>query len=221
MNTTHEQLRAALARVTESNDRAATAERSIGLLTSTIESVEPLQEALDALTLQDAAAFEAWARAADGSDAPEVDVAAHDAARLALVAAQARAAAVSGPLNKLLAEKDAANHSASHATASIGPLGLLATMETRVPELQAQLRELRSGIIEKQTQIDAARALLIDYAESLKETSPNSPVLRDLYRLDEQFGIENKRGYELPTFDPIGFRASWTQAINQTIMENA
>jgi hypothetical protein len=216
---THSRLRAALTRVTESNDRAEAAERSIARLNSTASAVAPLQEKLDALTLQDAAAFDAWARAGDGSEAPEVDVAAHDAARLSIVAAQARAAAIAGPLATL--QQGAALIDAAKAKAEIGPLGLHATLSTAVPTLLAELSDLRSAIVTKSTQVDVARALLIDSAEALKAEAPNSPAVSQLYTLNEKLGEAQRAGYEVQSGDDKAIRDEWTKAVNRTIQENA
>jgi hypothetical protein len=199
-------LRSAITAVNESNAKLQAADPSIALLTAAIDAVPNLQGEVNALANLDANAFEEWARAADGSDAPTIDAGAHHAANLALIAAQKKASAAASALTRIEQERSKVRAYGEAAQAAITPLAAQIAIPERVYEIIAEATDLQTRLWRASARLDDAHALLISTAESLPKASPES---REVYTLAEKLGneIRQRRQGIRPTstrFEKIG-----------------
>jgi len=211
-------LRSAITAGAESNAKLQAADQSIALLNAAIDAVPNLQGEVNALANLDANAFEQWAKAADGSDAPTIDADAHHAASLALIAAQKKAMAATSALQRIEQERSKTRAYGEAAQAAIMPLAAQIVIAARVPEIIAEATELQTKLWHATAKFDDAYALLIATAEALPKGSAEA---HEVYTLAEKLGneIRNRRQGFPAIVNEI--RAAWMQEINAVIDEHA
>jgi chromosome segregation ATPase len=219
LTTLESRLRSAVQAVASANTKLQDADKSIALLTKTIEDLPQHAGAVNSLATADAQAFEAWARAADDSEPPQIDAAAHDAARVALAGAQAKAAAATSALRKIEAERMQARTYGEAAQAAIEPLAAQIAIAKRVPELLAEAAELWTQVWHKQAQLEEAHPLLISVADRLPKGSQEA---REVYEFASRLFDEiRQHGRGGKPADAVAIRAEWFKEINATIDAHA
>ena len=214
MSTLESRLRAALAAVAQANEKTTAADAAMAKLRDAIDEVPNLQGAVNALAIDDAAAFESWARAGDAAAPPAIDAAAHHAASLALIEAQKKAAAANSALTRIEAERTRARLHGEAAQKAILPLAAQIVLAARVPEVLAEAAELQTKIWHVAAQLDEARAVLFEVAETLPKGSEEA---REVYVLAEKLWDEIRNGRQGAPADVNAIRASWMQEINTAI----
>ena len=187
------------------------------MLNAAIDAIPSLQSDVNALSNLDAAAFEAWAKANDGSDAPAIDAEKHHAANLALVSAQKKAAAATSARSRLEEERTKVHNYGVAAKKAIHPLAAMITMSKMVPELLAEAAELQTQLWHKTAQFDDAYDLLIATAESMQKGSPEA---KEIYDLAEKLGTEIRNRTQGRPAMVHEVRAAWLAEINSTIDAN-
>jgi hypothetical protein len=211
-------LRAAIQAVTESNAKLQAADQSISLLTAAIDAVPNLQGEVNALANLDANAFEAWAKANDGSEPPTIDAEKHHAASLALVAGQKKAQAATSALTRFEADRTKVRTYGEAAQAAITPLAAQIVLSERVPEIIAEAAELQTKLWHASAQLDEAYALAIIFAESLPKGSAEA---REIYEMAEKLANEIRQRNQGRPAHVNEIRAAWMQEINETIDAHA
>jgi hypothetical protein len=211
-------LRSAITAVTESNAKLQAADQSIALLTAAIDAVPNLQGDVNALANADANAFEQWAKAADGSDAPTIDADAHHKASLALVSAQKKAMAATSALTRIEQERTRVRTYGEAAQAAIPALAAQIAISKRVPELLAEAAELQTKVWHLTAQFDDAYALLISTAETLPKGSEEA---REIYTMAEKLGNEIRNRNSGRPADINAIRRGWVSDINDLITTHA
>jgi hypothetical protein len=214
LSTLESRLRAALAAVAQANEKTTAADAAMAKLRDAIDEVPNLQGAVNALAIDDAAAFESWARAGDAAAPPAIDAAAHHAASLALIEAQKKAAAANSALTRIEAERTRARLHGEAAQKAILPLAAQIVLAARVPEVLAEAAELQTKIWHVAAQLDEARAVLFEVAETLPKGSEEA---REVYVLAEKLWDEIRNGRQGAPADVNAIRASWMQEINTAI----
>jgi hypothetical protein len=214
LSTLESRLRAALAAVAQANEKTTAADAAMAKLRDAIDEVPNLQGAVNALAIDDAAAFESWARAGDAAAPPAIDAAAHHAASLALIEAQKKAAAANSALTRIEAERTRARLHGEAAQKAILPLAAQIVLAARVPEVLAEAAELQTKVWHVAAQLDEARAVLFEVAETLPKGSEEA---REVYVLAEKLWDEIRNGRQGAPADVNAIRASWMQEINTAI----
>jgi hypothetical protein len=205
-------LRAALAAVAQANTKTQAADAAMGRLNEAISAVPEYQGAVNALAIDDAQAFEVWARAGDDTAPPAIDAQAHDAARVALAGAQAQAAAATSAMTRIEADRSKARAHGESAQAAIFPLALLATLETGFGPLVDEVIEHRKRMSTASHRIDTALQLLVDTSKGADEHTR-----RELLVAMEKFSTDSRRANEFAQIDRDQLRTELHQKINATI----
>jgi hypothetical protein len=211
----HERLAAAIAAVNETNTKLQAHDAAIARLNATIDAVPNLQGDLNALAADDAAAFERFAR--DGGDEPVIDAKAHDKARIALVAAQAKAAAARTAMAKIEAERAKASAHGVAAQAAIRPLAMQIAL---APIFEAAIDEAmkhRIAARDISTKADEALALLAALVDSLPNPSDER---REVSILMTELSTKTRVTYEIPPTDTAAIRRELNDAISAVIDAN-
>jgi hypothetical protein len=211
-----QRLRAAVQTVAQANTKTASADAALAKLRAAIDDVPSHQSAVNALAIDDAAAFESWARAGDDAAAPVIDAAAHDAARKALVVAQAKASAAAAALQRIERARTEARAHGEAAQKAIAPLAYQIVLPKRVSELLDELAEIQTAVWHKLAQVEEAHALLIAAAETLPKGSAES---HEVYVTAEKLAGEiRQRKHSSRPADANAIRASWLQEIDAAIV---
>jgi hypothetical protein len=218
LNDLSTRLRAAIVAVNESNQKLQAADQSIGLLNAAIDAIPSLQGECNALANADVNSFEAWAKAADGSDAPVIDADAHHAASLALVAGQKKSQAASAALTRIEQERTKARAYGEAAQAAITPLAAQIAFTKRVPEIIAEATDLQTKLWHASAQLDEAYALAIIFAESLPKGSEEA---RAVYTMAEKLSNEMRNRRQGIPADANAIRRAWNVEIGAVIDAHA
>jgi hypothetical protein len=215
VNTLHDRLKAALNAAAESTEKVAALDVSRERLTAAIEAAIVDQSAVTALRSQAAADFERFAR--NGGDVPEVDGAAHDAARIALVASQEKANAARAALAKIEAERKKAFDLGQSANTWTAPLASMIVLPDLVKKLADDSIRLRSEGFRASFALSEAHTLVIEQADSFKGS--NEPLRHELLKFGEVIGEEMTRNRKALTDpDRNAIRAEIVQTINAAII---
>jgi hypothetical protein len=211
-------LRAALAAVAQANEKISSADAAMAKLRAAIDDVTSHQSAVNALAIDDAQAFETWARAGDDTAPPAIDAAAHHAASLALIEAQKKAAAANSALTRIEAERTRARLHGEAEQKAILPLAAQIAIPARVQELLDEHAEYQTKLWHVAAQIDEAHKVLIEIADTMPKGGEEAREVHVLAsKLWEE--IRNRRQGTPAQVDEI--RAAWRSAINATIDAHA
>jgi hypothetical protein len=218
LSTLESRLRAAVQAVASANEKTTAADAAMARLRAAIEAVPQHQGAINSLANADSAAFEQWAKTGEG-EAPAIDAAAHDAARQALVAAQAKASAATAALQRIEQERMKARAHGEAAQKAIAPLAYQIVLPKRVSELLDELAEIQTAVWHKLAQVEEAHAYLIAAAETLPKGSAES---HEVYVTAEKLAGEiRQRKHSSRPADANAIRASWLQEIDAAIDAHA
>jgi hypothetical protein len=212
LTTLNDRLRSALVAVAQSNEKTQAADVAMAKLNDAISAVPQHQSAVNALAIDDAQAFETWARAGDDTPPPAINAQAHDDARVALAGAQAKAAAATAALQRIEADRTKARTHGEAAAAAIYPIALLVTLETEFSPLVDEVIEHRKRMSTASHRIDTALQLLVDASKGADEHTR-----RELLVAMEKFSEDSRRANELSQIDRDQLRAELHQKINATI----